>query len=235
MVDGAVPLCVISPHLDDGVLSCGRLLAARPGSVVLTALGGDPPDPTARAHGWDRTSTGARRAGAAVARRRAEDERAVGLLGCRAARLAWSEYHNPSPTADELADELARVLGELGRPAVAGPVGLLHPHHLLVNRAVVEVAHRWPEAGRAWYLYADTPYGHDHPDELERRLTALGRRVGLEEVAMDQAPAARRVEAAAAYASQLPVLRTVLEGTDAALCTTERYWRLTVGAGGPGR
>jgi len=37
------PVAVISPHLDDAVFACGELLAARPGSVVITVLAGRPP------------------------------------------------------------------------------------------------------------------------------------------------------------------------------------------------
>ena len=36
--DGAGTLAVISPHLDDGVFACGEMLAAHPGSVVVTVF-----------------------------------------------------------------------------------------------------------------------------------------------------------------------------------------------------
>jgi len=38
-------MLVVSPHLDDAVLSCGRLLAGRPGSVVATVFAGVPSRP----------------------------------------------------------------------------------------------------------------------------------------------------------------------------------------------
>ena len=38
----AEPVCVLSPHLDDAVFGCGELLAARPGSVVITIFAGAP-------------------------------------------------------------------------------------------------------------------------------------------------------------------------------------------------
>lgn len=42
MIDG--PLLVVSPHLDDGVLSLGGALLQRPSSVVVTVLAGLPDD-----------------------------------------------------------------------------------------------------------------------------------------------------------------------------------------------
>ncbi len=219
-------LCVLSPHLDDGVLSCGRLLAATPGATVLTALGGDPPRPAAPAHSWDRTTTGERRAGQAVALRQAEDCRAAELLGADARHLAWSEYHRPLPDRRQLADGLARALAEVGPSTVVAPVGLLHPHHLLVHRAALTVA-RHGGADVTWYLYADTPYSQAHPDELAARLAQISDRTTLAEVELPQAPPGARVAACAAYASQLPELRRIFAGTDEALAGPERYWRIT--------
>jgi hypothetical protein len=39
---GVSQLVVISPRLDDRVLSCGELLATRPGAVRITAFAGRP-------------------------------------------------------------------------------------------------------------------------------------------------------------------------------------------------
>src|SRR4051812_28581985 len=41
----ALPIVVVSPHLDDGVLSCGGLLAGRPRSTVVTVFAGRPETP----------------------------------------------------------------------------------------------------------------------------------------------------------------------------------------------
>lgn len=45
---------ILSPHLDDAVLGCGRFMAAHPGVTVLTVYAGKPtyyPEPMTR---WDR-------------------------------------------------------------------------------------------------------------------------------------------------------------------------------------
>src|ERR1700732_2299673 len=46
------PLTVISPHLDDAVLSCAQVLLAHPGSTVVTVFAGRPPD--GRWSSWDK-------------------------------------------------------------------------------------------------------------------------------------------------------------------------------------
>ena len=48
-------MLVISPHLDDAVLSCGALLAAHRGAVVATVFAGVPRDPRQRTE-WDARS-----------------------------------------------------------------------------------------------------------------------------------------------------------------------------------
>ena len=62
-------MVVISPHLDDAVFGCGRLLASRPGSIVVTLFAGVPDD-AGQLTDWD-ARCGFTTAGEAVwARRR---------------------------------------------------------------------------------------------------------------------------------------------------------------------
>jgi LmbE family N-acetylglucosaminyl deacetylase len=76
-------LVVVSPHLDDAVLSLGAAIASwtRLGRAVtvLTVLACDPSSP-ARAGGWDRRA-GFATEGEAARVRREEDEEACTLLG----------------------------------------------------------------------------------------------------------------------------------------------------------
>ena len=78
---------VISPHLDDAVFSCGRLLAAAPGSIVVTVFAGIPPRDTP-APPWDRRA-GFDRADEAMHARRDEDRRALARLD---ARPVWLDF-----------------------------------------------------------------------------------------------------------------------------------------------
>ena len=43
-IDGELErVVVVSPHLDDAVLGCGRFLAVHPGATVVTVFAGNPP------------------------------------------------------------------------------------------------------------------------------------------------------------------------------------------------
>ena len=71
-------LLVLSPHLDDAVLSCGRLVAHYRGSVVATLFAGSPLP--ALVKDWDH-NCGFADSDTAVASRRSEDRLALGSLG----------------------------------------------------------------------------------------------------------------------------------------------------------
>ncbi|MGE5691555.1 MAG: PIG-L deacetylase family protein [Pseudomonadota bacterium] len=84
---------VVSPHLDDGVLSMGTTIArlARAGTPVevLTVFAGDLGS-AAPASGWDARG-GFATEGAATAGRRAEDREACRILGARAVWLPFAD------------------------------------------------------------------------------------------------------------------------------------------------
>src|SRR6516164_4596576 len=78
------PVCFVSTHLDDVVLSCGHFLAAHPGCTVLTVLAGAPNE---FHDGYNRRATGESYAPDAIAKRRAEDDSALALLSAHPVRL----------------------------------------------------------------------------------------------------------------------------------------------------
>src|SRR5213080_853986 len=85
---------VVSPHLDDAVLSLGAALAraARRGGAVtvLTVLAGDPASETPAGE-WD-SQAGFATAGEAARARREEDRRACALLGVEPVWLPFSDH-----------------------------------------------------------------------------------------------------------------------------------------------
>ena len=221
------PLLVVGAHLDDAVLSCGRLLAATPGAVVVTVfagrpsrlppgttppgttpLGTTPPGTTE----WD-AACGFRPGDDVVGTRCAEDDAALAVLGARAVRLPFvdAQYAGPVDVPAQVRD-VAAALGEVlvrERPTrVLTPLGLLHRDH----RVVAAAALRLPAAGRS--AYDDAPYRSFVP--LRARLAALARagvRLGPPvvttdaDVGPDAALRARR--AVAAYGSQAAGLATL--------------------------
>jgi len=152
----AKPL-VVSPHLDDAVLSCGLFLAAHPGTVVLTALAGIPPG--LPINGWDERC-GFRPGDNSMAARREEDRAALGLLGAEARWLDFCQRSHLPPDnqvdVSALTDAVGAVIDEVEPSAVAFPFGLGHPDHELTHRATVALMAGRPEV--AWYCYEDLPY-----------------------------------------------------------------------------
>ncbi len=223
------PLWVISPHLDDAVLSCGRLLAALDNPLVLTVFGGEPPVAGLASRPWDEGTTGHRDADAAVAVRRGEDRAATALLGAGFRWCPWSQYHDPQPTADDLVTVLTIALdsgGPHGARTVVMPLGIMHPDHVAVGNACLRTITSRRREGVAFYVYAEVPYLTAHPALALERLDHWRRSVALDEVELPQSPAHRRLEAVDAYGTQMPMLRVLLPHIDEDLRQTERYWRV---------
>ena len=91
----AGPAVILSPHLDDAVLSCWHVLCG-PGEVtVINVFAGSPP-PGSGASWWDRL-TGATDSVARMAERRAEDRAAFAIAGRTATSLDFlDEQYEPS-------------------------------------------------------------------------------------------------------------------------------------------
>jgi LmbE family N-acetylglucosaminyl deacetylase len=97
-------LLVLSPHLDDAVLSIGAAIAhwVRHGTAVgvLTVLAGDPGS-EAPAGKWD-LRAGFHTAGEAARARREEDQRACALLGATPVWLSWGDDQYERGSDDEI-------------------------------------------------------------------------------------------------------------------------------------
>jgi len=103
---------VLSPHLDDAVLSCWRALDRPELATVVNVFSGAPPS-GAPVGWWDRI-TGASDSAARMRERGAEDAEALTLAGARARdlRLLDHQYRSTSIGAADLAAEDGRVLVE---------------------------------------------------------------------------------------------------------------------------
>jgi LmbE family N-acetylglucosaminyl deacetylase len=217
----ARPLVVVSPHLDDAVLSCGQLLAGSPGATVLTVFTRGPEhwgEPTA----WDR-SCGFGPGDDVMAARQAEDRRALALVGATPRWLGLVEcQYGQEPLAAVLA-ALDPVLADHADADVVLPLGLHQPDHLTLGAAVPELVGR-TDAVR-WWAYADLPYARLDPGEVDRRLAALAT-AGVDVTPDRPGPAGSQLRKRAAirrYRSQVRALR----GSIPEALTDERYWRLT--------
>lgn len=220
----------LSPHLDDGVLSCGgaihRQRAAGEAVLVITLFSGDPPagdslSPFAQSQPAHQTA-----APRPAALRRAEDLAALTLLGARAHHLAFpdaiyrrlpngawpyadlasllGEVHPADPvTPEALAREVTAYLPGGERFVLYAPLAVgRHVDHQLVHR----VARLLLDQGHDVVFYEDYPYA-ETPGATAAALAAAGAGGwAVETVALTTADLRAKVAALAYYHSQLAVL-----------------------------
>ncbi|APA89846.1 PIG-L family deacetylase (plasmid) [Paraburkholderia sprentiae WSM5005] len=217
-------LLVISPHLDDAVLSCGLLIAAHPGTVVCTVFTAPPAENMAT--DWDRAS-GFTDALEAMRTRQAEDREALGLLSATPVHLLFRDaQYQASPDVDALVAALSRTVSNAKPTRVLMPLGLFHSDHVLVASACLALMQRDPAT--PFIAYEDVPYRH-MPGVVQARLCELAKRGYAADTphAFDVpgTPQHERMKRAAldAYRSQLRAFGP--EGR-ASLFSAERYWQL---------
>lgn len=215
-------LTVISPHLDDAVLSLGGWLSARSeiGASVVTVFAGLP----------DRTSqrglltpfdegTGFDSSIQAVTRRKEEDARAMGQLRAQFTHLHYLDgqyLESAGETRDQDHGYLVLELKTLcfNADQIAVPLGLAHPDHRHLARACREAF-----SGRELLIYEELPAATLWPEE--RRIA----RKPWIEAGWDMFPAEitvvkwRKRMAVECYASQTHLPELAFENL-----TEERLW-----------
>lgn len=222
------PALVISPHLDDAVLSLGRFLAGRPDAVVVTVMAGVPsPEEVTDCTTYDR-SCGFASAEEAMNVRRTEDLVALSVLHAEPVWLSCldSQYSRSPAHLAPFLEFLAQPLPE-GCDTVLVPLGIKHPDHLDVAATVRQGAvERWMSEGVGVWVYEELPGRVLWPEEvypaivdwmavglLERGFVGTGSR-SAKRIALNK------------YKSQRPAL-DVVEGWDISIYAPERVWRLT--------
>lgn len=216
------PLTVISPHLDDAVLSCAQVLAAHPGSTVITIFAGRPED--GRLSAWDEASF--RSGEDPMAIRQREDRAALGALGATAVHLQFlDEAYGPSADLDEVAEELGRQIDAVAPRTVLLPLGISHADHERTHQAAIRLIRDRPHI--RWVTYEDLPYRFEYYEAVHAQKAALfasGLRLSELHLPSD---ARKRVKLRAirCYGSQIKplgwkrVLRSLL---------AEQYWQIRI-------
>lgn len=150
-------MAVISPHLDDAVLSLGATLALLADLgvevTVVTVFGGDPAS-EAPAGRWD-ARAGFATEGAATTARREEDAAACAVVGARTVWLPHrdDQYADAPPGPDELTQTLAPPLDGIDLLLLPG-WPLSHPDHRAIAGASLD--DRFAGCRVGWYL--EQPY-----------------------------------------------------------------------------
>lgn len=210
--DPSAPTVVLSPHLDDAVLSaCGALAGAFVVNVFAAVPPPGPPTDALRL-------TGASDPVAQMRRRLDEDREALAVAGATAAALDLLEADARTEALDAAAVTTAIADVVPAARAVLAPLAIgRHPDHVLVRDAAFAL-------GVPVWLYADLPYAitwgwpawvtGEAPDpDLDpevpwrRALDRLPAPPGAPEVdRLDGERLERKRRAVACYASQLPML-----------------------------
>lgn len=210
---------LISPHLDDAVLSAGQFLANQPGCDVLTVFAGVPQLARSVVTPYDQ-KCGFDSSRQAMEARRLEDHDALARLRCNP--IHWDyldkQYGAPTNMAD-VATKIIEIAGDY--ELILSCLGLCHPDHRLLGDAV-RAASQVVEA--PIYLWEDLPNRILYPEEVHERLGYF-HECGIE-IALaapgGAGPMADKIRALLCYRSQL--------GTGDLdfnlLCVPERFYRL---------
>ena len=226
-VDGPSSLFV-SPHLDDAVLSCGRLMACHEGVTVVTALAGSPAGWDALT-GWD-AECGFVPGDDVVVARLSEDRAALAVLNAQQRTInGLDDQYGPQPGRSGIIRAgIESALVELAPRRCAIPLGLQHPDHIEVRRVALEVAAD-AQSPTTWTVYEDLPYGPNDPSGRfhNEAFAAFAEAGFLLSKLQPDLDSTMRLKAAAVecYASQVGALRRFNPNFDRDI-EIERHWSL---------
>ena len=226
MMQSHARLLVVSPHLDDAVLSCGLLLTANPSAIVCTVFTAPPRENMST--DWDRQA-GFNDAFEAMSARRQEDTEALQMLHAQPIHLPFRDaQYRDTPAPEALTEALRHTLLAHTPDKVLIPLGLFHSDHTLVSDACLPLIAEM--RGTVFHTYEDVPY-RKMEQAVQERIEELRNR-GYVLTPAEDLPATTREsasheqmkrEAIAAYASQLRAFGPDAETT---LYSTEKYWEL---------
>jgi LmbE family N-acetylglucosaminyl deacetylase len=221
-LDAEAPVLLLSPHLDDAVLSCWSVLTDSREVVVVNVFSGTP-EPGLVTQ-IDRMA-GANESAGMMRERLAEDAEALALAGREPIGLGFLDSQYRSTPGEVGAADIRAALDERVEEvsAILAPAGLSgNPDHLVVRGLALELTAR----GFPTELYAELPaairYGWPHwvtgddadphlipdihwaaslPDPEAARIELIPRSVRL-----DDAQADGKLQAMRTYRTQYPLL-----------------------------
>jgi LmbE family N-acetylglucosaminyl deacetylase len=222
--DPAGPVVVLSPHLDDAVLSCWSVLAAAEPVQAVNVFAALPR--AGFVTRYDRIC-GARDSAVHIRVRIEEDRDALGALGRSPLNLPFldRQYRRPwqTPSLKQLDDEIVQVVPRVRAVYAPAALGFApQPDHALVRALALNMAAK----GVAVWLYADVPYattfGWPHwvsetPENpfldvdaywqpLVAAVPAVGSIRAARVVRLQAPEASRKLAAMEAYRTQFPAL-----------------------------
>lgn len=148
-------IAVLSPHIDDAVLSCWSVLTSGLPVTVINVFAGVPETNTLQ--WWDRL-TGATSSRERMAERIREDEAVLGHVRCSRVNLNFLDDQYRQREQDVKPVLLAIFEAMAGARSVYAPAGIGgHPDHLTTRAVVLPLLQR----GFSVTLYGELPYCHE--------------------------------------------------------------------------
>ena len=213
------PILVVSPHLDDAVLSMGQFLAGWPGATVMTVFSGIPEEESVTT--FD-VNSGFNNSTQAMMARWNEDERALAVLGSN--RIHVGAIDNQYRKDDDVVDVdniircIKNAIDSLGITNLVMPLGLAHVDHAITNEACVVIAQN---VDIPIWAYEDVPSRVLWPETVVEALDRLkGRKFKPSLSFLGTGPMESKKEAIACYTSQLWALDQNV------IFVPERIWKL---------
>lgn len=161
-------ILVISPHFDDAVLSAGQFMADRPDAEVVTVFGGFPKIPQSYHTPYDE-KCGFSNAEDAVAERQRENDAATALLNATAINMQFPDgQYNVDTKITEIVSVLQYILEKEDYEFIMGPLGIGHPDHQLVNKAIRQLHTTLPI-----YFWEDMPLRVMEPQLICEKIRSL--------------------------------------------------------------
>ncbi len=210
---------ILSPHLDDAVLSSWKMIE-RPDSGVVTLFAGSPLDQTPS--DWD-IRTGFNSSGEAMAARRDENAAAIEIAPEKTNIINLPFLDEPYRDAPYAIGELATKVGEIvgGGSILYAPIGIgwrnrRHADHETTR----EVGKQLLEEGKVVNFYGDIPYlipqfrTKNWPAKInkEKVKQAIGSDFDMEVHELDAEQQERKQQAVRAYVSQFSLLNKQSHG-----------------------
>ncbi len=223
-------LLVISPHLDDAVISCGALMRAHPGATVATLFAASPEHYTNPLNEHD-TDCGFQPGTDTMAVRRDEDVVALGRVGATGRWLEFCqnshvERAEPVDIVPGAVDALLATIADAQPSCVVAPLGLMHVDHMSCHATALVASERANDV--PWLWYSDLPYVYV-PGVLSTRFRAL-HKAGY--VAAPACPivdddADAKWYAFEGYATQIAVMEGLWNLRERLRRGGESYWELS--------
>jgi LmbE family N-acetylglucosaminyl deacetylase len=228
------PLMVVSPHLDDAVLSCGQLMAGRPDCVVATLFTACPE--VAQSTPFD-ASCGFADSTTAMIARMLEDHQACERLSAKPVHLGFldGQYLGLDPgdvrDVDPLYETLASLWASLEYPDVLAPLGIAHPDHVAVSIACHILCDDVRKRRKEMFAYEELPARVLWPDLAADALAywrANTKPWEWEPAFIGTGSKVAKAHAVRAYRSQVGNIYGLADGAGrTCLFVPERYYRRT--------